>query len=244
MNSRETDALGNQLSVLLEGGLYHQAHDLLSPILAQKTPFPLLGRIGAKLGSGSPAQVNPFLDQVAAGQTMGGWVVLGDALRVQYFLYPGSSAAFERCRAAAILADVWYGADILGERLPGSALAVDFETALDLLSPWRSDTNRWARRMVGVAVHVWAKRAHGAPQNASQAGQLLDFLECMFTEQDYDAVKGVGWGLKTIGKFYPALATDWLQHQVLRGGFRPLMLRKALTYLPPEVKMQVESARA
>jgi hypothetical protein len=243
MNSREAETIGMQLSDLLEGGSYGQAHDLLTPILAQKIPFTLLGRIGAKIGSGLPARVNLFLDQVAAGRTMGGWVIIGDALRVQYFRYPGGPAAFERCRAAAILADVWYGADILGERLPGSALAADIEASVALLTPWRTDSNRWVRRMVGVGVHVWAKRARGDPHKIPQAELLLEFLEPMFTEQDSDALKGVGWGIKTIGKYYPSLSTQWLAQQASRGGYRALMLSKALTYLPVENRRRVESAR-
>ena len=32
----------------------------------------------------------------------------------------------------------------------------------------------------------------------------------MFEEWEMDAVKGVGWGLKTLGKHYPDLVADWL----------------------------------
>jgi hypothetical protein len=40
----------------------------------------------------------------------------------------------------------------------------------------------------------------------------------------------VGWGLKTLGRYYPDLMADWLAQQVGRR-HRALMLRKALTYL-------------
>ena len=58
----------------------------------------------------------------------------------------------------------------------------------------------------------------------------------MFAEWDMDAVKGVGWGLKTLGKYYPDLVADWLAQQAVQGQqrYRTLMLRKALTYLPAE----------
>ena len=58
----------------------------------------------------------------------------------------------------------------------------------------------------------------------------------MFGEWDVDAVKGVGWGLKTLGKHYPDLVADWLADQVVqrRRRHRTLMLRKALTYLSDE----------
>jgi len=51
-----------------------------------------------------------------------------------------------------------------------------------------------------------------------------------------DVVKGVGWGLKTLGRYYPDLVADWLAQQVVhrQQRYRTLMLRKALTYLPDE----------
>jgi hypothetical protein len=58
----------------------------------------------------------------------------------------------------------------------------------------------------------------------------------MFEEWDMIAVKGVGWGLKTMGRHYPDLVADWLAQRVVPGQrqHRALMLRKALTYLSDE----------
>lgn len=54
----------------------------------------------------------------------------------------------------------------------------------------------------------------------------------MFEERRVDAIKGIGWGLKTLGRYYPAQAADWLETQRLSGKRpRALMLRKATTYL-------------
>ena len=129
-----------------------------------------------------------------------------------------------------ILADIWYATDILGERVPGPALVTDFDRAFAALAPWRADENRWVRRTVGVAVHLWAKRSRGADEYSKQVKQLLTFLEPMFEERDIDAIKGVGWGLKTLGKYYPDLIGDWLTQQKNRP-HRVLMMRKAITYL-------------
>ena len=144
--------------------------------------------------------------------------------------------AFARCRGFVIAADVWYATDILGERVPGPALVADFQPALDLLARWREDGNRWVRRAVGVSVHFWAKRARGAAERAPQAAALLALLEPMFGEWDMDAAKGVGWGLKTLGRHYPDRVADWLAQQVVpdQRRHRALMLRKALTYLSDE----------
>ena len=133
-----------------------------------------------------------------------------------------------------IAADIWYGTDILGERVPGPALVADFQPSLELLAPWREDSNAWIRRTVGVAVHFWAKRSRG--ERVAEAEALLAFLEPMFEEWEMDAVKGVGWGLKTLGRHYPDLVADWVAQQVVQRQrrHRALMLRKALTYLSDE----------
>jgi len=174
-------------------------------------------------------EANGFLDRIAADRTEGGWVVIASALREQLDRDP--TGAFSRCRAFVIAADVWYATDILGERVPGPALVAGFEPALKLLAPWREDPNAWVRRTVGVAAHFWAKRSRG--ECTAEAETLLAFLEPMFEEWDIDAIKGVGWGLKTLGRHYPELVADWLVEQVVhrQRRHRALMLRKATKYL-------------
>ncbi len=129
--------------------------------------------------------------------------------------------------------------------MPGPALVADLQPALDLLAPWREDGNRWVRRAVGVSAHFWAKRSRGAAERAPQAAALLAFLEPMFGEWDMDAVKGVGWGLKTLGRHYPGQVADWLAQQVVPGErrHRALMLRKALTYLSDEQRARATGGR-
>ena len=229
MKAQEANDLGGRIAALVQTGRPDKAYALLTPVLTERTPFPLLGRIGEAVGAGPLEPVNAFLERIAAARTEGGWVVIGSALGRQLDRDP--AGAFARCREFIIAADVWYAADILGERVPGPALLAGFQSALVLLAPWREDANRWVRRTVGVAVHFWAKRSRG--QHAGEAETLLAFLEPMFEEWDLDAVKGVGWGLKTLGKHYPGLVAGWLAQQVGRRP-RALMLRKALTYLPDE----------
>jgi 3-methyladenine DNA glycosylase AlkD len=236
MNAAEAQELGRRLASLVEAGQLRQAHTLLAPILAERTRFPILGRIGDAAGAGSLEAVNAFLEVVASQRTEGGWVVIGAALRAQ--LGRDLDGALARCHHFIVAADVWYGSDILGERVPGPALLDVFQPTLALLAPWREDENRWVRRAVGVAVHFWGKRTKGAANLGPQAQALLAFLEPMFSEWEMDAVKGVGWGLKTLGRHYPNLLADWLAQQVVQRQrrHRALMLRKALTYLSDEQK--------
>jgi hypothetical protein len=241
MDLGEATELGTRIAALVEAGQLDQADALLAPVLAGRTPFRLLDRIGEAVGVGPLPEVNAFLDRIAAERTEGGWVVIASALGRQLERDPGG--AFARCRSYVIAADVWYATDILGERVPGPALGAPMGAPPPLLSPWREDADRWVRRTVGVAIHFWAKRSRGAPELRAQAKALLTFLEPMFEERDLDAVKGVGWGLKTLGRHYPDLAADWLAEQVNQQRRRPraLMLRKALTYLSDEQRARTFS---
>ena len=234
MKTKEARELGQRLAMLVQAGQIAQAYDRLSPVLAERTPFPMLGHIGEAVGAGPLEAMDAFLEHIAVDRTEGGWVVIGGALGRQ--LGRDLEGALTRCRGYIIAGDVWYAADILGERVPGQALVAHFQPTLDLLAPWREDANRWVRRAVGVAAHFWAKSSRGAAEHRAQAETLLAFLEPMFEEWDMDAVKGVGWGLKTLGKTYPDLVANWLAQQIVpsRRRHRTLMLRKALTYLSDE----------
>jgi 3-methyladenine DNA glycosylase AlkD len=238
MNAKESDELGARVAAIVEGGRAGEACALLDPVLSERTPFRYLDRIGRAVGMVSIPKVSALLERIAPGRTEGGWVIIGSALGQQLDL--DVIGSFSRCRAYVVEADVWYGADILGERVPGPALVAEFEPALGQLSPWREDKNRWVRRAAGVAVHFWAKRSRGAAEMSAQAETLLTFLEPMFGEWEMDATKGVGWGLKTLGRHYPELVTDWLlRTEVQHRRHRALMLRKATTYLSDEQRARV-----
>ncbi len=229
MKAEEARELGERVAWLVRDGEIEQAYRVLAPILAGRTPFRVLEMIGAPLGASSLETITPFLDHTAVEATEGGWVVIGSALRAgSPHALPG---AIDLCRRYIQKGDIWYATDILAERVPGPAMLSVFPEALILLEPWREDLIRWLRRAVGVAAHFWAKRSQG--ESPALASQLLSFLEPLFSEQEIDALKGIGWGLKTLGKYYPELVSNWLAEQVInqKRPYRKLMLRKALTYL-------------
>jgi hypothetical protein len=239
MNTREARALGDRLARQVEGGGLAGAHELLAPVLAQRTPFALLRKIGAPLGAGPLAPGRAFAEQVAAGRTEGGWVIVQSIL--ERHLDRDLAGSLDRCRAFIVQADVWYAADILAEGVAGQALVRYFDPALAELAPWRDAADAWLRRATGTATHFWAKRSRGAAELAPRAQALLQFLAPVFGEWDMIAVKGVGWGLKTLGRYYPGLVADWLAEEIVpsQRRHRALMLRKALTYLPPEQRARV-----
>lgn len=140
MKAHEATRLGAHLATLVQGQQMAEAEALLAPVLAGRTPFAMLDRIGAALGVGPLERVNPFLEHLAAQRTEGGWVIIASALRRQ--LDGDLAGALWRCHSFIVAANVWYATDILGERVPGPALLSAFQPALDLLGPWRQDANR------------------------------------------------------------------------------------------------------
>lgn len=238
MNGLEADQIAECLTRHLAAGEGGRAYEALRPRLQERTPFRLLERIAVQTEAEWP-ETSALLELIATDGCEGGWVVIGSSLRKHYPARP--ALMLNESRRYIILADKWYGADILGERVPGPALVDDFDQARTLLLPWRSDDNRWVRRSVGVAVHFWAKRSRGDPLLQGKAQELMNFLEPMFEDWDLDAVKGVGWGLKTLGKVYPCQLGDWLLKQSGRP-HRRLMLRKAATYLTDEQRRDVFEA--
>ena len=237
-NTKEADVFGIKLAALVKDGWSAQAVAALDPILSGKVPFRLLDRIGAKVGEGPLRKTNASLEEIARGKTMGAWPLIGSALAAQ--LETDFEGALARCRKFILFADVWYAADTLAERVPGAALVMDFNRALTVLKPWRTDPDRWVRKSCGVAVHLWTKRAHGDPRHLPKVRTLLAFLAPMFCEDDLNAVKGIGWALKTLGRYYPDALAPWLVRQVGRAhSVRALMLRKAATYLSPKDRNNV-----
>lgn len=241
MKTQEARDLGSRLALLVANGDYARADDLLLPVLHSKTPFAMLDILGKEIGKAPLQFTNYYLSRIAAKGTMGGWVVIASGLRRQ--LESDFSGAFDRCEEFTRLSSTWYGVDIFGERVPGPALVLDFNLAVEHIKPWRTDPDRWIRRMVGVAVHYWAKQAHGRDLYCDKVHSLLEMLEPMFGERHIDAVKGVGWGLKTLGRFYPSILTDWLECQNERP-HTALMMRKAITFLPIDMKIRAQGYSA
>src|SRR2546428_3342927 len=141
MNAHTASELGKRIATLVQIGQTEEAYALLAPVLAERTHFPILERIGDEIGPGPLSPVNTFLERIADEKTEGGWVVIAKSLGHQLGRNP--DGAFARCRTFVIVADVWYATDILGERVPGLALLTNFQRALTLLAPWREDSNRW-----------------------------------------------------------------------------------------------------
>ncbi len=234
--AKEARKLGREIAEEINKGNISSTFKIISAYLNDRNPFRLLDLVGEALANCSQPHLYPFLDMIAEAISEGGWVVIASTLHSISGV--NAQEIFYKCRAYIIKADVWYACDIFGERVPGPALLSDFDQTLSLLSSWRYDSNPWVRRTVGVAVHFWAKRTKGEKPHHNNARILLDFISPLFEEKDMRAAKGVGWGLKTIGHYYPLIAYEWLRNALFIEKRQPLAIikRKALTYLPDEMK--------
>ena len=239
-SAAQARAYGAQTRQRLENDGFPAAMDVLNDILRERTPFRLLDLVGAALDAANAQAVDDLLRAVAAQRTEGGWVVIASALRER--LPRDLAGALEDSCKYIAQAAIWYGCDILGERVPGPALVAQFQPSLEILSAWRGDPDAWVRRALGVAGHFWAKRSRGLPGSETQAQALLDFYSPMLEEKDPDAAKGVGWALKTCGRYYPEVCMDWLEEQLLRQGRRSaaIVKRKALKFLPDDFKRKFQ----
>jgi len=214
---------------LLAVGKEEAALEALGPLLAAKAPFPILdlvGRILGERGKGEPQKLLAFFDLLVRTRAMGGYVIAGQGLiginDVDLRL------SFARARGYIVWGDAWYVVDIIGERPLGHGLLSHFDEAVGFLEGFAGDENPWVRRSVGVAVHFFAKRVRNDP---TRIERLLALLAPLIEERDTSALKGIGWGLKTIGRYYPDLLVVFLRRQLATKRPRKLLLQKATTYL-------------
>ncbi len=83
MKTQEAKELGVRITTLAKAEQMTQACALLAPVIAERTPFPLLGHIGESIGDYLLEMVNAFLEHVGYGKTGGGWVVISSGLKTQ-----------------------------------------------------------------------------------------------------------------------------------------------------------------
>ena len=241
MNLTNQDIKQNSENVirLVGAGKSDAALSILNPILNEKCSFAKLDMLGKQIGKLGAEMKNSrglfqLFDRIVDYNAMGGFVIVGQALI--WFLPVDFKRVMEKSRDYIIKGDVWYVCDILGERSLGHALVSRFDETLPWLKTFLEDDNRWVKRSVGVAIHFFSKRVLNEPEKTRM---LLDLVEPYIEEKQIDFVKGIGWGLKTIGRYHPELMVEFLIRQLPTKKMSALMLRKAITYLEEEKKRKV-----
>ncbi|HDM22594.1 MAG: DNA alkylation repair protein [Methanomicrobia archaeon] len=239
MKTGEIRDLGKEVSDMISDDEINRAIEILSPILNTKVSFSKLDLLGKEIGARGYTQAQKFFrafDEIIDYDAMGGFVIVSQALI--YFLGDKFEEVMEKNREYIIKGDKWYVCDIFGERSLGHALVNYFDKTLPYLKKFLEDNNKWIKRSVGVSIHFFSKRVLN---DTEKTRKLLELLEPHIEEKQRDAVKGIGWGLKTIGKYHPEILFEFLKKQLHKKKLSKLMLRKALTYLDKDKILEIES---
>ena len=234
---QDADAIASKAEALIREGNVEKACDILDPLAFGRTKFPILDRMGTRLGEADlgNAAFLEALDRMISRRSVGYYVIVGSALAQR--LGSNMATCLEKTAEYIAIGENWAKCDSIAERVWGQALVTNFPRAYKYLARMRDHDNRWIRRAIGVAVHFFAKRK---PTATAELGMLLVLLAPGLGERNRDAIKGIGWGLKTIGKYQPKLLTKFLKKALKRAHPTKLMLKKATTYLPTRLKRELE----
>jgi len=238
---QDADAVASEAEALVREGDLEKACDILDALAFGRTKFPILDRVGIRLGKASleEAPLLEALDRMISRGSVGYYVIVGSALAQR--LRSNMATCLEKTAEYIVIGDNWAKCDSIAERVWGEALVCNFPRAYMYLARMRDHDNRWVRRALGVAVHYFAKRT---PTARPELRKLLVLLAPELGEREYDAIKGIGWGFKTIGKYQPKLLAKFLENHVKRVHPTKLMLKKATTYLPARTKQRLFWLRA
>lgn len=204
---------------------------ILQPILDAKCPFRQLDDIGAHIGKAlaeKPETLFGLCDTIVEYNAMGGFVIVGHAL-IEGLPYR-FDRVMKKSRKYIIQGDTWYVCDIIGERSIGYAVVNYFDKSVPWLKKFLEDENTWVKRSSGVAIHFFSKRVLSEPEKTKI---LLQVIEPYLEEKHIDVVKGIGWGLKTIGRHHPDLLVEFMEKQKGRN-MSKVLVRKAFTYVDKE----------
>lgn len=210
----------------------------LKPILDAKCPFPKLDLLGMEIGKAGinqPIIFFKFFDETINYKTIGSFVIVGKAMI--YFLKNNFDEVIKKSHEYIIKGDEWYYSDIIGHRTLGQALVDYFEKTLPFLDKFLQDKNKWIRKSVGIAIHCFSHEVLDKPEKIKK---LLELIKPYIKDKQTEVVKGIGWGLKTIGKYYPDILVEFLRKQIkAKKKISKLMIKKALTYLNIEQKKKI-----
>jgi 3-methyladenine DNA glycosylase AlkD len=212
----------------------------LIPTLEKRTSFNMLDIIGEEIGKRvltNKSKYLEFFDLLSGKKLMGGYVVIAKALTV--LLQDDCRECFEKVKRYMIEGDEWYVCDIFGERVLGSAIIDYYEKTRPLFQEFIYDDNHWVKRSVGVAAHLFAKKCRGNKRDDKKAAEIVELLTPQICERDIRILKGIGWGLKTLGRYYPELLVPYIKTQISSKRISAVIINKCVTYLDNVSKNEI-----
>lgn len=185
-------------------GVDHYTNFMHERILVHKVKFPLLEYIASTM-----TKIMSFKDQLLWIDTMvlrkteGGNVIIG--ILLQFHLHKNYTFAFEKAKTVIADGDAWYVADLIGERVFGVGLLVDFDAGYSLFHTFGQRGNFWVKRALGAGAHYAIKKN----LEGEKVEQIFRWLLGMTEDKNYQVKQGIGWAAKTTAKFHPNIITKY-----------------------------------
>ncbi len=167
-------------------------------LLTKKVRFPLLEYSADLIQNElSGKQIMAFMHGIAHRKTIGGNVIIGKML--QNRLSEDLKESFQKAADFIEQGSQWYVTDIIGERVYGNGLLLDFKNAYPEFRKLKDHPSSWVVRAIGPGAHFATKRKIESPQAETLFRLLLELSDV----GDSNIRSGIGWAAKTIAKFHP-----------------------------------------
>ncbi|MCK4547275.1 MAG: DNA alkylation repair protein [Candidatus Eisenbacteria sp.] len=236
----EEEKLSSQRAaeLALECGVHLAADNLdafwgcLQPVLKAKISDESLALFGEILGeqaSKDPERYFRAFDEMVEKKSQGCYVIVAKAL--SRMLETHLEQCCDHARDYIAQGESFEVSDYVGQGVLGQALVKYFDQTVGVLDKLSHDESRWVRRSVGAAVQFFSEEVRDADRNQ----RLLELTLPLMATDDDVVLKGVGWGLKTIGRYHPKLLEKFLKTHIGRREISLAVVKKAVAYLNPTV---------
>lgn len=240
LSKTKTIELSKSISEKIKEEEYKKALEILRPVLDEKIKFYKLDRLGLELGRKNLEEKEKFIhftDQIIEYDAMGGYVIVSKSLIP--FLDHDLNTVMRKSMEYILKGDIWHVCDNMSERSVGQGLVDHFEETIPWLNKFLYSGEPWLQRSTGVAIHFYTKRVRDNPEGIQR---LLELVKPYIEVKDTNAAKGIGWGIKTMGRYYPEIQIEFLKE--LKNSDKKvssIIWRKALTYLEEKQKIEITS---
>jgi hypothetical protein len=146
----DADAIASKAEALIREGDLEKACAILDPLASGHTKFPILDRVGMRLGQTDLGNATflEALDRMISRGSVGYYVIVGSALA--QCLGSNMATCLEKTAEYVVIGENWAKCDSIAERVWGEALVCNFPRAYKYLTRIRDHDNRWIRRAIGV----------------------------------------------------------------------------------------------
>jgi 3-methyladenine DNA glycosylase AlkD len=203
LTKKEILELSEALQAWYKSGDTTHFYQILDQSLSSKIKFPKLEDLAVLMHDFlNEKEVEMLIQKVIELDHIGSYPFCGKLIQLR--IEKNIKHAFKMAAWCIHKGNVWYACDTISERVYGFALLKDFKNAYPLVTQLSQSENFWDRRGVGVATHLAVK--WGLPKEES--AQLLDLALKHKSATNHEEKTGIGWGMKTITKFFPEMVKE------------------------------------